>query len=468
MLHGLRLSVVALCLAGCASQFLAVPDSDWQTVPAPARASVDKQNDAELASARTELAAASASVAALQRSQPAPLPPAPARTARKPDPDSDAWEVAVYDHEQARITTFTRVENARVDWLRTDRAWRERWLAAAEARIEMVICKRELVRAQTIDRNLPGSDHYDTAPLRGQFSRAQQRWHILQTSSREARAAHERASATLASSKEAYAQLMRTGPGQSAERTADERAARLELSSWAIKRGDIKRRRGLRNYLETVAKTPPTLRKRAFKLRSPAIVIQMGTPAPEAPPAETPRAPATPPGSAAAPANPAVAAPGLESARPATASASATGKPVVPARGKTPPSDGMKPWDNVEPAGATASPAAAAARKTAGSATAVSPKPWDIVEPAARAPVAGKPAATARATPASAAPATATPTSAAPARTGPTPAAATAERVPPPAPQAPGSATPARVPRSAPATTNAAKPVESPAGARTP
>jgi hypothetical protein len=434
----LHLSFVALCLAGCASQFLAVPDSDWQTVPPPVRATVDKQNDAELASARAELAAASNSNTALQRSQPAPLPPAPPVSARKPDPDSDPWDVAIYEHEQARIAAFTRVENARADWLRTDRAWRERWHAAAQARIEMVTCKRELVRAQTIDRNLLGSDRYDTAPLRGQFSRAQQRWHVLATSAREARSAHERASATLASSKEAYAQLMRSGPGQyAAERFAtDDRAARLELTSWTVTRFDIKRRRGLRNYLDTVARTPPTLRKRPLKLRAPAIVLPVEAAAAQPPdPVATAPAPTTPDKPAAPPT---LAAPPVEKPAPQT----------------TP---GAKPWDVVEPSAPPAVARPTGVRKAA---------PGALVAPAAP----GTPTAGNREIAPTGKPAAAPGGAAPPATTGDT------ERPPKPAAarnaaasKSAKPATPARAPAAAP--TSAAKPVDPappPAESRTP
>jgi hypothetical protein len=443
MLLGLRLSLLPLCLAGCASQFLAVPDADWQTVPAPVRASVDKQNDAELASARAELAAASAGAAQL-RSQPVTAArAAPAVTVARPDPDSDPWDTLIYEHEQARVAGFTRVENARVEWQRTDRAWRERWLAAAEARVEMVTCKRELVRGQAIDRNLPGADRYEVAPLRGQFSRAQQRWHVLATSAREARVAFERASTTLASSKEAYAQLMRSGPGQQAmaRSAADDRSARLQLAGWAVTRGDIKRRRGLRHYLDVVATAPPALRKRALKLRSPAIVLRVEAP--------------TPPGAAAEPSR----------SGPATA---------------TVPAVSAKPWDRVEPAGAAAAIRPAAARPAARSEAGVAAtKPWDTIEPAARPPVAGKPAAapaTAPAAPGHQAPpavvakpatppaaTTASPSAGAPGVSPPATAARSAVRPTQPAAGAPGNAKPAPRRAAAPGPASAAKPVE-PAG----
>jgi hypothetical protein len=396
---------------------LIVPEEDWQTLPAAKRASVDRENDAELAAARAELTAASAGVAGPQRTppeagRPVARPPAPTR----PDPDADEWERAIHDHEQTRVAAFTRIEAARTEWQRADAVWRERRLATAEARLAMIVRKRELVRAQVIDHSLPGADHYDVAPLRGQFSRAQQHWHLQATRSREARAALDRASAMLASAKEAYAQLMRGGPAQLAIAPPDlgDERARLELTGWAITRGDIARRRGLRRYLEAVASTPPRLRKTPFRLRAPAVVLPAEVPgaapgpapriqlqaeasAPAGPPrpaAPTPstkswdnvepagRAPARPvPADAAAPAARATA-PGIQTSAPRAAPAA---MPVGPssrtATGKTPApraAPAAMPWDAVEP------PSRTAAGKTPAPRAAPAAMPWDAVEPPSR------------------------------------------------------------------------------------
>jgi hypothetical protein len=384
MSPGLRLWLLPLLIAGCAHQFLVVPDSDWQKVPAPQRAAIDRQHEADLVSARAELKSASAVLADAQR---APATPAgPTTAAAKPDPDADPWAIAVYDHDQSRVAARTRVHDAVVAWQRTRLTWRQRQVEAAGARLDMVVCDRELTRARAIDHTLPGTDHYDSAPLQAQFSSAQKRWHAAATAARQARAAFERASTTLASAKEAYAQLMRNGPvhvAMSPPMDSDERP-RLELTAWTITRTDIGRRKGLRHLLEAAANAPPQLRKREFRLR----------PAPRTPASETPRAStpvvAPPPGAGApaADAAPSVKSPGAaEKRRPAGATTSAA-----------PPTE--KSWDFVEPAPRPARPArsvapattAAPSRRAPRVEAPPSPKPWDFVEPAA-APIAIRPAA---------------------------------------------------------------------------
>lgn len=336
-----------------------VPDADWQTVPPARRAAVDRQHEVDLAAARTELAAATASLAELKRT------PAPAAAARPGTssiataaPD-DEWVAAMRDHEHSRGDAFTRVEAAKAEWRRTDLNWRELRLETARARLELVVCERELVRAQTIDRGLPGTDHYDVAPLRGQFSRAQQRWHAVASNARQARIAFERASTTLASAKEAYAQLMRNGPAQlplPPPAETDERTIRLDLSGWAITRSDISRRRGLRHYLEAAANAPPQLRKSAFKL----------SPTPRSAPLSAGAAPPVPRDGVQVPAR-------------------AAGAEPAPPRKPAPTADRTMPWDVVEPAGktATAKPAPPPPR-----ATPPAPATTSVLEQPARPPAA--------------------------------------------------------------------------------
>jgi hypothetical protein len=284
MPFGLRLSLLLL-IAGCAEGTLVVPDSDWRNVPAAQRETIDRRHDAELASARTELATATASLAAFQR---APAPPRAAARAPATAP-GDADEVAklARDLERARTEALGRVNAATEDKQRTDLAWRQIRVDAAHAQIEMIVARRELTRAQAIDRNMPGNDSYDTAPLRGQFSRAQQRWYAISRSARTARDAFEHASADLASAKEAYAQLTRMGPIRLPEANdANDIAARFELPRWSIARSDIRRRRGLRHFIEETGATPQ-LRKVAIRL-SPAPRFR---PAPAAPPSVAAPAP---------------------------------------------------------------------------------------------------------------------------------------------------------------------------------
>ena len=368
MLPGHRLLLLPLLIIGCAPSVLVVPDSDWQKVPAAQRAAIDRQHEASVASARAELKTASAGLAEAQR--PPGSPTLAAGASSKPDPDADAWALAIHDHDQQRSSARTRVETARTAWLRARLIWRQRQVDTASARVDLMVSDRELTRARAIDHSLPGSDHYDSAPLQGQFSSAQKRWHAAAVAARQARIEFERASTTLASAKEAYAQLMRNGPARlelALPSDSDERP-RLELTGWTISRSDIVRRRGLRHWLDVAASGAPQLRKKEFRLR----------PAPRMPPSETPRAasPAVAPAPAPPPA-PDTAAP----AAPVVAPAPTAKRPVSSA---APPA--AKPWDFVEPsrparavAAARAAPAPPTRKPTSAAPT---PKPWDFVEPA--------------------------------------------------------------------------------------
>jgi hypothetical protein len=253
---GLRFALLPLLIAGCASQALVVPDSDWQTVPAAQRTSIDHQHEADLAAARTELTAASASLAELRRSPPPPAAstaPKPAPTAPKPAAGGDEWATALRAHERAKVEAIAQIEANKAAWQRADLTWRQLRVDAAKARIEMIVSERELIRAQAIDHNMVGNDTYNVAPLRGQFSKAQQRWHNVANAAKEAHEVFMRASATLSTNKDAYAQLLRNGPGSTSTQQAsapDEQPPQLLLTGWAISRSDIRRRRGLRHFLD--------------------------------------------------------------------------------------------------------------------------------------------------------------------------------------------------------------------------
>jgi hypothetical protein len=353
---------------------LVVPDSDWQKVPPAERAAIDRKHEAIVVAAHAELKAATAGLADAQR-PPGSSRAATAGASSKLDPDADPWEIAVRDHDQQRTAARARVDAARTEWLRARLAWRTHQVDAAGARIDLLVCDRELTRARAIDHTLPGSDRYDSAPLQGQFSRAQKRWHAASTAARQARIAFERASTTLASAKEAYAQLMRNGPARlelalpAVPSDGDERP-RLELTGWTISRSDIARRRGLRHWLDVAASGAPQLRKKEFRLR----------PAPRMPHSETPRASA-PPAAAPAPAP----APATPPAPVRETSAAVNPPPRPPPRPplRPPPRPTPKPWDFIEPTprarrAAAARVAPAPARKPA----ALTPKPWDFIEPA--------------------------------------------------------------------------------------
>jgi len=377
MSPGLRLWLLPLLIAACAHQQLVVPESDWERVPAPQRAAIDRKHEADLVFAHAEVKAATAGLAEAQR------PPAPAQggagAMTRPDPDADPWTMAIYDHDQSRSSARTRVQDAQAAWQRMRLTWRQRQLDAATARVDMLVCDRELTRARAIDRTLPGDEHYDSAPLQGQFSTAQRRWYAAATAARAARVELERASTTLASAKEAYAQLMRNGPVHLAMQLpgdSDEHP-RLELTAWSISRSDIGRRKGLRRLLEAAASGSPQLRTPGGAAPGfPRGKTSVLRPVPRAPANETPRA--------AAP----LVAP-LPAARPSTPPAA-----EAPAGATSSLAPAPKPWDFVEAAApatraaatrsASARPAAAApavaTRSRKAPATPPAPKPWDFIE----------------------------------------------------------------------------------------
>jgi hypothetical protein len=298
----LRLSLLPLLIAGCAGELMVVPDSDWQGVPATQRDAVDRQLVADLAAARAEQAAATTDLATLKHAQPTLVAPPRAAPATSPGPagSGDEWTTDLHAQEQVRIAASAQVETAKAAWQRADVTWRQLRLDAATARIAVVVAQRELVRARTIDRNLPGSDTYDVAPLRGQFSQAQQRWYRISSNARQARAALEQASTTLTAAKEAYAYVMRNGelpPPAPTSIASDDRPPPLQLTGGGIVRSDVHRRRGLRHFLGA----PPQLRRGAIQLhtRRSAQAISLGmTPMPAAAPTDGNPAVEAPPGAA--------------------------------------------------------------------------------------------------------------------------------------------------------------------------
>ncbi|HET9621870.1 MAG TPA: hypothetical protein VFP84_10905 [Kofleriaceae bacterium] len=203
-----------------------MPDSDWATVPAAMRTKVDRSSTADLTSARNEAAAARASLAELQHAPPGAGKPAATGApvfVKPPTTDDAAWATEVASHDRARVAALSKIDTLNAAWRHADLVWRQAWVEEANDRVEMVICERELTRAQTIDRTLTEGDDYETAPLRGQFSKAQVRWYKAATAAEAARRELERSAAALSTAKEAYARLMRNGPGDamlSAELTA--------------------------------------------------------------------------------------------------------------------------------------------------------------------------------------------------------------------------------------------------------
>ncbi|HEU4731426.1 MAG TPA: hypothetical protein VFT22_26210, partial [Kofleriaceae bacterium] len=381
-----RCFLLPLLIAGCAAERLVVPDSDWNTVPAPQRAAVDRQMAADLAAAQAEITAASASLAELQRA-PAQTggraASGPASTAAVPVDSDQEWANALRSHEHARGDAFARVEAAKTAWQRADLSWRQLRLAAARERLDVLAAQRELVRAQTIDHSLPGTDHYEVAPLRGQFSQAQQRWYAVERKAQEARTALEKASASLASAKEAYAQLMRNGPVGVAMPpvAADDEHRSLQLTGWFVARTDIRRRRGLRHFLESGG--APQLRN------PPAHPAALWIPTPRPGPASSPGAAAPAAASAARPAAPTspAARPAPTSAAPASAGTSAAAASA--ARPAAPTSPAARPAPASAPA---AAPATTANARPAAPTSAAAPEP--ATAPTSASSVVARPAST--------------------------------------------------------------------------
>jgi len=381
----LRLSLLTLLIAGCASQLVTVPESDWQQVPATQRDAVDRQLAADHATARAEITAATASLDAMQRSQPPPVAASRTATAPRtptaptPAAGGDEWAKTMHAQEQARAEATAKVEAAKAAWQRADLTWRKLRLDAANARIEVLVCERELVRAQTIDRSLPGTDTYNVAPLRGQFSQVQKRWYGVASNARQARAAFEQASANLSAAKEAYADLMRGGPRPSTPSVAAADPVPLLLPGWALSRSDTRRRRGLRHFLDAGAS--PQLRGVAIQLKvtsrtAQAISLGMTPPAADTPSTIDRPAIKVPQPNAPAPAKPA------DRAVPPTSPAPGVASNVKPAAGALQPNTpaaGAKPADR---AVAPTSPAAGVS---------VNNKPAPGA-PQTNAPVAAKPA----------------------------------------------------------------------------
>jgi hypothetical protein len=99
--------------------------------------------------------------------------------------------------------------------------------------------QRELDRAHAVDRNMVGDD-YQVAPYRGQLAQAQVHWYATNERAAAARADVVRASADVASAKEAFAQLVRGDVDQMADA---ERAPRLP--GWSTDPTETGHRRGL-------------------------------------------------------------------------------------------------------------------------------------------------------------------------------------------------------------------------------
>ncbi|HEY0194094.1 MAG TPA: hypothetical protein VGC42_23415 [Kofleriaceae bacterium] len=246
-----------LLVAGCATERLTVAASDWQTVPAPQRRKLDHQSQAELDAARAEARLAARTLAELEHA-PAEAPLGGKLAGAPAAGGNAAWAAEQAQHDRARGAALGRIDRAALAKRRRELAWRQRWVVAATDRIDVVTAERELQRAQAVDRNLLGDDTYETAPLRGQFSQAQVRWYTAAGDADQARGAFERATRELTSAKEAYAELMKAGPGNAmADATAAAEPPRdpFQLPSWSLTRFDIRRKSGMRHFIDQTVST---------------------------------------------------------------------------------------------------------------------------------------------------------------------------------------------------------------------
>jgi len=202
-----QLALVGLLVAGCSTGFQTVPVDQWRTVPVAQRDTMERSAAAETVAADRELQAATAALAAAQHVS---------RAARHGGATATAegdWGAALRDHEQTKRGRLAEIDGATAAWQRADLVWKQQRRDAAIARIEVVRCQREYDRAKAIDRNLLGEDNFEDLPaFRGQLARAQVRYYALASGVAQSRQTTELATAKLASAKEAYAQLARSGP----------------------------------------------------------------------------------------------------------------------------------------------------------------------------------------------------------------------------------------------------------------
>lgn len=326
------LSLLLLLAAGCAAEKLVVEDADWKTVPAPQRAKLDRQSQADLDAARTEAKLAAKSLAETERAAPDAKAAAGKPGAPPTGGGNAAWATENAQHDRARGQALTKIDTAMTSKRRAELVWHQRWVEAANDRIDMVLAQRELTRGQAVDRNLLGEDTYETAPLRGQFSKAQVRWYTAAGAADKARDDFERATRALTTAKEAYAELMKNGPGNSMADASTEAAAPkdpLQLPSWSVTRFDIRRKNGMRHFIDT---TVSTSQMRTPRLHiSPQLLSAKATgTADSAEVAPPPKAPATAAKTAAA-----------------TPAATASAPPTKPAPTAKPPTVATKAWDDV-------------------------------------------------------------------------------------------------------------------------
>jgi hypothetical protein len=187
-----------------------VSDHDLKVVPQTEQTKINQDQTAEVARIQTEQRTAATALAEARKALAAHhARPQPVVAKAAP---GDEWADAMHAHEKARAAALADIDAATVAWLRARIAVHEQEVEHARSELAVMHCRRELSRAYAVNRHLLGDDTYDTAPFRGQLASVQTRWYSAELRSTDARVELQRASTELASAKDRYAQLVRTGP----------------------------------------------------------------------------------------------------------------------------------------------------------------------------------------------------------------------------------------------------------------
>jgi hypothetical protein len=228
--------VLVLAFTGCASAPPIVPASDWECVSPKPRATMERENTAQLAKVHADVTVAEAELATARRAvHPVAAPATPAH-ANAMNVDA-IWAPVVADQEHRKTEALARIRGANATWVAARLAWSQRHERVAVAHVAVVEAQIQLARATFIDRNLPQGDTYETAPFRAELARVQTPYYAALQDEATASASLVDASAKIASAKEEYASLARTVPalpGSPMPTAID--SPRLKLAGFTIDR----------------------------------------------------------------------------------------------------------------------------------------------------------------------------------------------------------------------------------------
>jgi len=245
----MRLSILVVLFAGCTKSFLVVPDAQWVVVPPTQRATMEADHAAKLARLEQERAAASTALAEARRTAPKPAIVSTAAPA-----PGDRWAAAIRELEHSKQAALIDISQATAIWQRARIAYYQSRLEVATTAMAVEHCAYEVERARAIDRNLLGSDTYDSAPYRAQLSEAQRRWYAADQRAATIRDELTAAASAVTQTKDVYAKLVRNGP--LAPTSADDR---LRLAGFhdeplRVKPAGIRARHATRHYLKLDAR----------------------------------------------------------------------------------------------------------------------------------------------------------------------------------------------------------------------